>query len=60
MVKGLKVLAGKGEVSASPMRDSTMLWIEADIIELTQRLDRDGYLWIRHFLPEKDVLQVRI
>ena len=60
MVKRFRVLAGKGEVSASPMRDSTMLWIEADITELTQRLDRDGYLWIRHFLPEKDVFQVRV
>ena len=42
------------------MRDSTTPWLEADTTELTRRLERDGYLWIRHFLPEKDVLQVRI
>ena len=58
MVKLFRVLAGRGEVSASPMRDSTMLWLEADTTELTRRLERDGYLWIRRFLPGKDVLQV--
>ena len=37
-----------------------MLWVDADTTELTRRLDRDGYLLIRHFLPDKDVLQVLI
>ena len=60
MVKTFTVLAGTGKVAASQMLESTMGWEEALINELRQRLERDGYLLIRQFLPSADILTVCI
>ena len=56
-MESFKVLAGKGEVTAAYMPDSTL---QATIPELRERLDRDGYLLIRHFLSVADVQKVSI
>ena len=57
MVYTISVLAGKGNVTASFMLESTS---EANIPELKKRLDRDGYLLIRHFLSAPDAEKVSI
>ena len=56
-MKTVSVLAGTGNITASVMLESTS---EANIPELRERLDRDGYLLIRHFLPAPDVEKVGI
>lgn len=60
MVKTFTVLAGTGKVTASQMLESTMGREEALINQLRERLDRDGYLLIRQFLPSADILTVCI
>ncbi len=57
MVKTTSVLAGKGNVKASFMLESTL---EASIPELRERLNRDGYLLIRNFLSAQVVEKVGI
>ena len=56
-MKATTVLAGKGNVTASFMQESTS---EANIPMLRERLDRDGYLLIRHFLLPSDIEKVSI
>ena len=54
-MKTTTVLAGKGMVTASFMQDCTL---QASIPMLRERLERDGFLLIRDFLPALDIEKV--
>lgn len=56
--KGLIVKAGEGFLSAHLLKESTGECSEQGLIELRSRLRRDGYLFLKAFLPKKEVTEV--
>uniref|UniRef100_A0A7S0QVB7 Phytanoyl-CoA dioxygenase n=1 Tax=Pyramimonas obovata TaxID=1411642 RepID=A0A7S0QVB7_9CHLO len=55
----MKVMAGKGEVVAQPMKDSSDLYRTDKLGDLRERFQRDGYVYIKKLLPPDRVLQAR-
>ena len=50
--------AGKGVVRANHLTDSSHACSQEDFVTLRIRLERDGYIFLREFLPETSVNKV--
>ena len=53
-----QVRAGSALVNAAEMVDSSRLLEEGDVTAASSRLQRDGYLLLRGYLPAAKVLEV--